>query len=324
MAASTRVERIQYKEIPTPGWRNIDSNLNEQQDDEYETTDDESYAERHNRCELNEKNKFADCYVPTVVRRRANQLSESTTVSGPPSPLVCDEPRPNNNNNHSHHNNNNHSAVTPSVDSPLTVAASLLSNRLTNLIVVPDDERHPGWTLRKYPLNSADCANLKIVTVSSINTPNHEWTATDNTSNNNAPITTTCRHLATETTNTHSSQHTHNLQTTTNTTATTNDDLNVDSEVQSLTAMSESQLTSTLKHIPMQCSPLPTSLYTPMDTPMPSPSCSVDNNVDQSDCEEETRTRPNKWTVTEDSLGSLVGQVEQQQQQQVAGDVSLA
>ena len=29
MAASTRLERIQYKEIPTPGWRNIwnDTNL---------------------------------------------------------------------------------------------------------------------------------------------------------------------------------------------------------------------------------------------------------------------------------------------------------
>lgn len=27
IAASTRVERIQYKEIPTPGWRNIEEDL---------------------------------------------------------------------------------------------------------------------------------------------------------------------------------------------------------------------------------------------------------------------------------------------------------
>ena len=34
IAASTRVERIQYKEIPTPGWRNIDEDTDENDSNE--------------------------------------------------------------------------------------------------------------------------------------------------------------------------------------------------------------------------------------------------------------------------------------------------
>ena len=225
-----------------------------------------------------------------------------STASGPPSPLVSDELRSNN-------------AGTPSIDSPLTVSSTLLSNRLTNLIVIPDEERYPGWTLRKYPLNAVDCANLSIVTASSINTPNHDWKPT----NNSDPITT-CKQLPSETISTHSSQS--QCSETTNTTSNYHDSNNIDDNddddgAHSLTAISD----TTLRHIPMQCSPLPTPLYTPMDTPMPSPSCSLDTAT-TSDCDDESTA--NKWTITEDALGSLVEQMEEQQQQVVEEEASHA
>jgi len=264
MAASTRVERIQYKEIPTPGWRNVNRCFSGKVGEiESEMTDDEAYTERHMRCEVNEKRKFADCYRHTVIRRRPNHLSEST-ASGPPSPLVSDEIRP----------------VAPStpIDSPLTVAA-LLTNRLTNLILVPGEERDSGWPLRAYPLNSVDCAKLSVVTASSVNTPNHWKTICD------IGTITTNIHFASATTSTYSSYSNYFESTTNN----------------SLTV-------STSPHRPYhhfaseETLPLPTPLYSPVETPMPSPlswGCETlfDGDVTVHD--------PNKWNVKEGTMESV-------------------
>jgi len=258
MAASTRVERIQYKEIPTPGWRSVNRNCcGLGGSDEYETTDDEAYTERHLRCEIDEKRKFADCYRHTVVRRRPNHLSEST-ASGPPSPLVSDELRP----------------VAPStpVDSPLTVAA-LLTNRLTNLVLVPGEERDSGWSLRSYPLNPADCAKLSIVTTSSVNTP-IDWKTTNNTD-----TITTNMHFASATMSTYSTYSKYFESTTNNTPL-----ISISPHRTYQHSTAEETLT------------LPTPLYTPVDTPMPSPlspDCETLLNGDG------TALEPTSWTVKE-------------------------
>ena len=180
--------------------------------------------------------------------------------SGPPSPLVSEELRP---------------AVTTPIDSPLNVGA-LLSNRLTNLIVIPGEERDPGWPLRTYPLNPMDCPKLSIVTTSSINTPNECKPTNNNTYDD--PITTS-KHFSTST---HSSYSKY---------------------------FDNSPPHTTLEHMAVQSPPLPTPLYTPIDTPMPSPICSLDGEsvVDGED-------DPSKWTVREMPLDAV--KVESQQQQQ--------
>jgi len=290
MAASTRVERIQYKEIPTPGWRSAHRCFNEiEESDEYEKTDDEAYTERHMKCEVNEKKKFADCYRHTVVRRRPNHLSEST-ASGPPSPLVSDELRP--------------VCPTTPIDSPQTLAA-LLTNRLTNLILVPGDERDLAWPLRSYPLNPADCAKLSIVTTSSINTPN-EWRTTNNTET----ITTTNKHLASTTTSTHSSLHSKYFESTTN------------SSTPPVTTTSPHR---TFQHTTFDDTPpLPTPLYTPVDTPMPSPLSPDCEHLDGEGIGEDGVVDPSKWTVKERALEAVAvetGQVEVQQMPHSGGIV---
>ena len=261
---------------------------------QYETTDDESYTERHMRCEVNEKKKFADCYRHTVVRRRTNHLSEST-ASGPPSPLVSDELRP-------------VAPTTPIIDSPQTMAAALMK-RLTNLILIPGEERDLGWPLRDYPLNASDCAKLSIVTTSSINTPNTDWRYVNNNNNNNnteTPAITTNKHLSSTTSSTHSS-----YSTTTNnkyfehTTTTTNDNTN-NTPPPSVTTITSPHRTSCdqQQHAFEDTPPLPTPLYTPVDTPMPSPL--------SPECLDGDGEDPSRWNVKDtvlDGVNEETGQV---------------
>ena len=241
------------------------------------------------KCEVNEKKKFADCYRHTVVRRRGNHLSEST-ASGPPSPLVSDELRP--------------VGPTTPIDSPQTMAA-LLTNRLTNLILVPGDERNLAWPLRSYPLNSSDCAKLSIVTTSCINTPN-EWRSCDNTET----MTTTNRHFASTTSSTHSPLHSKYYESTTNSTP----------PIPTSPIPTSPQRTfhlSTFQHTTFEdTQSLPTPLYTPVDTPMPSPLSPDCDYLDGDGTGEDGFVDPSKWTVKESALEAVTvetGQVELQQ-----------
>jgi len=147
MAAATRVERIQYKEIPTPGWRNIWSELNlENGIDDWECTDDELYLERHDRCEIEEQKRFTDYFIPANNRRQRQNRSSECGISEPPSPAMLDELRSN---------------VTTPVDSPSGMSNMLkLANRLANITPCLDTEKDPTWTYRRFPLSENENKKL--------------------------------------------------------------------------------------------------------------------------------------------------------------------
>lgn len=94
MASSTRVEKLQYKEIPTPSWR-----VNEVGDDEAvtkveveepeekedEDTSEEGYVTRHGFCEEQERKRF----LGLVKKKRKRTTRQSSEISNPdpPSPF---------------------------------------------------------------------------------------------------------------------------------------------------------------------------------------------------------------------------------------------
>lgn len=156
MAASTRVERIQYKEITTPGWRRVKPSVTvhsclDGHDNfiELESTEDEAFLERHLQCEMDEKGTYTNYHRPPT-RRRPYHLSENTD-SGPPSPLLIADSRT--------------TVVTP-LDVPLSTFGC--SNRLHNLVSIPDEERELTWSLRTYPLNYLETERLNISPTNSL------------------------------------------------------------------------------------------------------------------------------------------------------------
>ncbi|GLV31630.1 non-specific lethal 1 [Carabus blaptoides fortunei] len=96
VAASTRVEKLQYKEILTPKWRVIDSEFpgrydvknngilrRTSEDSDVEDISDDTIAVRHDKCEHDEKKKFLS-YIKfplTVGRSRANRRTDSRAES---------------------------------------------------------------------------------------------------------------------------------------------------------------------------------------------------------------------------------------------------
>lgn len=65
IAATTRVEVLEYKEIMTPSWRVWENGTCQSVDEEIEDTSDEAYIIRHSRGEVEEKKRFALKAVPT-------------------------------------------------------------------------------------------------------------------------------------------------------------------------------------------------------------------------------------------------------------------
>ncbi|XP_078716751.1 KAT8 regulatory NSL complex subunit 1-like isoform X1 [Lampetra fluviatilis] len=93
MAAFAHVEKIQYKEILTPGWRELGFE-NEGPDieevEEVEDVSDESFADRHARFEQMEKTRW--CFWSPAIHRRTRSFNKSTSegrcTPQPPSPDV--------------------------------------------------------------------------------------------------------------------------------------------------------------------------------------------------------------------------------------------
>jgi KAT8 regulatory NSL complex subunit 1 len=97
IAASTRVEKLQYKEIPTPKWRcvqfetgsafKLDLKNNgvvrrSSQDSDVEDLNEETISARHDRCELEEKKKFMSYIkLPHSGRTRAHRRTDSRAES---------------------------------------------------------------------------------------------------------------------------------------------------------------------------------------------------------------------------------------------------
>ncbi|KAL4228746.1 histone H4-K16 acetylation [Mactra antiquata] len=84
MAASTRVEKLQYKEIQTPKWRLVGDDELEaenQSESEMEDLSDEKFTSRHESMELEERKRFRNFVTyPPVRRSRLSRESESNTL----------------------------------------------------------------------------------------------------------------------------------------------------------------------------------------------------------------------------------------------------
>ncbi|KAG7156590.1 KAT8 regulatory NSL complex subunit 1-like, partial [Homarus americanus] len=87
MAASTRVEKLEYKEIPTPKWRIVPLIPNNDEDISEETT-----TARHNRSEELERKKFLQyLHVHVTSRSSRSRRTDSSGTNTPDHPL---SPRP--------------------------------------------------------------------------------------------------------------------------------------------------------------------------------------------------------------------------------------
>ena len=99
MASSTRLEKLEYKEIITPRWRALEADEGggeikdksptgsaEPMEEDSEDLSDETISKRHGRCELNEKKRFLNFISGSNHRRKTRPqsmtLSESPEAGG--------------------------------------------------------------------------------------------------------------------------------------------------------------------------------------------------------------------------------------------------
>uniref|UniRef100_A0A8D2QKI3 KAT8 regulatory NSL complex subunit 1 n=1 Tax=Zonotrichia albicollis TaxID=44394 RepID=A0A8D2QKI3_ZONAL len=86
VAATTRVEKLQYKEILTPSWREVDISAlktnPEEDNEEVEDLSDSAFAARHGKCEEMERARWLwSTSVPP--QRRGSRYSPALLPSGP-------------------------------------------------------------------------------------------------------------------------------------------------------------------------------------------------------------------------------------------------
>lgn len=96
MASATRVEKLQYKEIPTPSWRvndvisegdelKMEVDHDQTEKEETEDTTDDVYISRHRLCEEQERKRFLGLIKKK--RKRTSRQSSEISFSDPQSPL---------------------------------------------------------------------------------------------------------------------------------------------------------------------------------------------------------------------------------------------
>lgn len=94
MAASTRLEKLEYKEILTPSWREVQSVERQVADwgnsQDKEDCSDQPFTLRHSRCELQEKKRFLNFVSGGGQRKRTRPqsmtLSDTMSLVSPPPP----------------------------------------------------------------------------------------------------------------------------------------------------------------------------------------------------------------------------------------------
>ncbi|XP_065255277.1 KAT8 regulatory NSL complex subunit 1-like isoform X2 [Emys orbicularis] len=92
MAAATRVEKLQYKEILTPSWRVVepkDVEPLDHMDFELEDTSDETYLNHHTKYEELERARW-DSWAAAVSHKRGNRSSNKTDGRWTPQPASPD------------------------------------------------------------------------------------------------------------------------------------------------------------------------------------------------------------------------------------------
>ena len=137
MAASTRLEKLEYKEILTPSWREVQSVEGEDADwrnsashrQDNEDCSDQSFSLRHSRCELQEKKRFLNFVSGGGQRKRSRP--QSMTLSDPVSLVSPPPPR----------------RITIASPSPTHAEAELVAHIHTKVL---------PWKPRTFPLNEAD------------------------------------------------------------------------------------------------------------------------------------------------------------------------
>lgn len=93
MASSTRLEKLEYKEILTPSWREVEvpaiGSSPSQGAGDVEDYSDEVFVTRHGRCELMEKKRFLN-FISGAQRKRGRPQSmtllDSPALTSPPPP----------------------------------------------------------------------------------------------------------------------------------------------------------------------------------------------------------------------------------------------
>ncbi|XP_054751314.2 KAT8 regulatory NSL complex subunit 1-like isoform X1 [Lytechinus pictus] len=106
MLASTRVVKLNYKEIDTPKWRELDmeefmsnnchahlENEGKSEDEEEffeENLSDSEFLERHESCECLEKQKFMVSFVDQGIPGRRSRRSRHSSIGSAPDPLSPD------------------------------------------------------------------------------------------------------------------------------------------------------------------------------------------------------------------------------------------
>lgn len=149
MAASTRVEKLQYKEIVTPKWRTIDSEDNcdqvESCDEQIEELSDEAFLARHQTCEVSERKRFSN-FVQYPSRRSRNSRTDSCGPATPSDPNIQE------------------AYETCAKDDSFRRRSSSASNRRTSSISLEDKETNPlfetgvvePWEDRTFPLSEEE------------------------------------------------------------------------------------------------------------------------------------------------------------------------
>ena len=115
IAASTRLEKLEYKEIMTPSWREVEAcppaehetqkDSNSKHHSLEEDLSDAAFINRHARCELTEKKRFLN-FISGGQRKRSRpqsattlSISDSPSLSSPPPPrrltIASPSPTPN-------------------------------------------------------------------------------------------------------------------------------------------------------------------------------------------------------------------------------------
>ena len=93
MASSTRLEKLEYKEILTPSWREVKVGTPPSSPSrvasDVEDCSDEAFVTRHGRCELMEKKRFLN-FISGAQRKRGRPQSmtvlDSPALTSPPPP----------------------------------------------------------------------------------------------------------------------------------------------------------------------------------------------------------------------------------------------
>uniref|UniRef100_A0A672SJ77 KAT8 regulatory NSL complex subunit 1-like n=1 Tax=Sinocyclocheilus grahami TaxID=75366 RepID=A0A672SJ77_SINGR len=88
VAATTRVEKLQYKEILTPSWREVDTFAKpiSEEDDAIEDLSDVTFSQLHLPCEEQERSRWS-WTASNIAKRRGSRSYKS--VDGRTTPLLC-------------------------------------------------------------------------------------------------------------------------------------------------------------------------------------------------------------------------------------------